>query len=341
MKRHLNTLFVTTEGSYLSRERETIVVRRDEEKVLQVPALALDGVVFMCRAALSTPLLKLCAEKDLSLSVFSPTGRFIGKFSGPTAGNVLLRRAQYRIADDPSRRLSIARSFVIGKLANSRTVLRRAARDHGDPTGTIEDSVAILTRCLRAAGSAETLDRLRGVEGESARAYFTCFNDLVTVSDESFRMEGRSRRPPLNPINAMLSFAYSLLTHDVRSACEGVGLDPQVGFLHEDRPGRVSLALDLVEELRAPIADRAVLSIINRGQVSAKQFETDPGGAVQMNADARRTLIVTYQKKKQSQLLHPYLKEETSLGLIPHIQARLLSKTLRGDLDEYPPYFLK
>lgn len=209
------------------------------------------------------------------------------------------------------------------------------------PPGTIEDSVAILTRCLRAAGSAETLDRLRGVEGESARAYFTCFNDLVTVSDESFRMEGRSRRPPLDPINAMLSFAYSLLTHDVRSACEGVGLDPQVGFLHEDRPGRASLALDLVEELRAPIADRAVLSIINRGQVSAKQFEADPGGAVQMNADARKTLIVTYQKKKQSELLHPYLNEETSLGLIPHIQARLLSKTLRGDLDEYPPYFLK
>ena len=341
MRRHLNTLFVTTDGTDLTRERESLVVRREGEPNLRVPVLTLDGIVCFGRASISTSLLRLCSERGLTLSLLTKSGRFIGRFDGQTRGNVLLRRGQYNLSDRAEVRLAVAQAFVLGKVANSRTVLIRAIRDHGDGAGRLEAATVTLQRCLRKARCSTSLDQLRGIEGEAARVYFGVFDDLVTRDTDDFRFHERSRRPPKNRINAMLSFAYALLSHDVRSACEGVGLDPQVGFLHSDRPGRMGLALDLVEELRAPLADRAVLSVINRKQVSPDDFDVGPGGAVKMNQAARRAVIVTYQKKKQSEIRHPFLGEKTTLGLVPYLQAQLLAKHVRGDLDGYPPFLLK
>lgn len=341
MKRHLNTLFVTTDDSYLSREGESIVVKRRGKKVLQVPALTLDGLVCIGRSYVSTPLLRLCGEKGLTVSLLSPTGRIIGRFEGPATGNVLLRRDQHRLSLDPAARLAIAARFVFGKVANSRTVILRGARDHGDPQGRLGEAADVLGRVLRKVEHARDLDELRGMEGEAGRAYFRTFDRLITRNGREFDFRGRSRRPPQDRTNALLSFAYGILRHDMRSACEGVGLDPQIGFLHADRPGRASLALDLMEEFRAPLADRAVLTVINRKQVSGADFHARPGGAVEMKDAARKTLIVTYQKKKQESLTHPLLREQTTVGLLPHLQARLLARHLRGDLDGYPPFLMR
>ena len=341
MKRHLNTLFVTTDDSYLSREGESIVVKRRGKKVLQVPALTLDGLVCIGRSYVSTPLLRLCGENGLTVSLFSPSGRIIGRFEGPASGNVLLRRDQHRLSLDPDTRLAIAARFVFGKVANSRTVILRGARDHGDPQGRLGEAVDVLGRVLRNVEHARDLDEIRGMEGEAGRVYFRIFDSLITRGGAEFEFQGRSRRPPRNRTNALLSFTYGILRHDVRSACEGVGLDPQIGFLHADRPGRASLALDLMEEFRAPLADRAVLTVINRQQVSSADFHVRPGGGVQMKDSARKTLIVTYQKRKQENLNHPFLREQTTVGLLPHLQARLLARHLRGDLDGYPPFLTR
>lgn len=341
MKRHLNTLFVTTDDSYLSREGESIVVKRDGSPVLRVPALNLDGLVCIGRSYLSTPVLRLCGEKGLTVSVLSTTGRLIGRFEGPMTGNVLLRRDQHRLSSDPDARLAIAKRFVMGKVSNSRTVLLRGARDHGDRQGRLGEAAEMLQRILRRVELAQDLNELRGMEGEAARTYFGVFDTLITRDETDFMFAGRSRRPPLDRVNALLSFTYGILRHDIRSACEAVGLDPQMGFLHADRPGRSGLALDLMEELRAPFADRVVLTLVNRQQVSANDFEVGPGGAVKMNDDARKALIVTYQKRKQDTLTHPFLQEQTTTGLIPHLQARLLARHLRGDLDGYPPFMAR
>ncbi len=341
MKRHLNTLFVTTDDSYLSREGESIVVKRQGKKVLQVPALTLDGLVCIGRSYVSTPLLRLCGEKGLTVSLLSPTGQIIGRFEGPATGNVLLRRDQHRLSLDPTARLAIAARFVVGKVANSRTVIRRGARDHGDPQGRLGEAADALGRVLRKVSLARDLDELRGMEGEAGRVYFRAFDRLITRNDREFEFQGRSRRPPQDRTNALLSFTYGMVRHDLRSACEGVGLDPQIGFLHADRPGRASLALDLMEEFRAPLADRAVLTVINRRQVSGGDFQARPGGAVHMKEAARKALIVTYQKKKQETLTHPFLREQTTVGLLPHLQARLLARHLRGDLDGYPPFLAR
>lgn len=341
MKRHLNTLFVTTDGSYLTKEGQAIVVKRGGEKVLRVPVLTVGGVVCFGSASVSTAMLALCAERGVGVSFLSPQGRFVARVEGAVSGNVLLRRDQFRAADTADRTLALSRAFVLGKVVNSRAVLLRAVRDHGDASGSLGDAVAALARCAGTARKSTSLDHLRGVEGEAGRTYFGVLDYLITRDDGQFRFRGRTRRPPTDPVNAMLSFAYAILAHDVRSACEAVGLDPQVGFLHRDRPGRAGLALDLMEELRAPIADRAVLSVVNRRQVSACDFEELPGGGVRMNDAARKTLIVTYQKRKQEEVVHPFLGERTTVGLVPHIQARLLARHLRGDLDGYPPYFMK
>ena len=341
MRRHLNTLFVTTDDSYLSREGESIVVKRNGAQVLRVPALTLDGLVCIGRSYLSTPLLRLCAEKGLTVSLFSPSGRIIGRFEGPVSGNVLLRRDQHRLSTDAGARLSIAQRFVLGKVSNARSVLLRGARDHGDAQGRLGEATEVLRRILHRVEHARDLDQLRGIEGEAGRTYFGVFDDLITRDESEFRFSGRSRRPPLDRVNALLSFAYGILRHDVRSACEGVGLDPQIGFLHADRPGRPGLALDLMEELRAPLADRVVLTLINRQQVSDRDFEVGPGGAVRIMENARKAVIVTYQKKKQDTLTHPFLQDETTVGLVPHLQARLLARHLRGDLDGYPPFLTR
>jgi len=338
VKRHLNTLFVTSDDSYLSKEGESIVIKRNGKQVLRVPALTLDGLVCIGRSYLSTPLLRLCGEKGLTVSVFSPSGRIIGRFEGPVSGNVLLRRDQYRLSASPGPCLAVAKRLVVGKVSNSRTVLLRGGRDHGDALGHLAEAAEILRRILQRVEHVQDLNELRGMEGEAGRTYFGAFDHLITRSGDDFRFNRRSRRPPLDRTNALLSFAYGILRHDVRSACEGVGLDPQVGYLHADRPGRESLALDLMEELRAPLADRTVLTVINRQQVSKNDFDVRPGGAVQMREAARKALIVTYQKKKQDALTHPFLEEETTVGLLAHLQARLMARHLRGDLDGYPPF---
>jgi CRISPR-associated protein Cas1 len=307
----------------------------------QIPIHGVDGIVAFGRVSISPPLLGFCAERGVTISWFSEHGRFLARAEGPVSGNVLLRRAQYRATDTPEQAAAIARSIVIGKVVNQRSVLRRALRDHGtampapdcDALGFAIDR---LDRALTGLGKRMTLDEVRGMEGDAARVYFSVFAALLR--DSSFTFSERLRRPPTDPVNALLSFIYALLTHDARSALEGVGLDPAVGFLHRDRPGRPSLALDLVEEFRAWFADRLVLSLINRRQVTPCDFITLEGGAVRLQDDARRTVLIAFQERKREALQHPFTGGRLVVGLLWHEQARLLAAHLRGDLDGYPPF---
>lgn len=340
MKKHLNTLYVTTQNSYLHKEGQSVVVKVEQENRLRLPIHTLDGIVCFGAVSMSPFLMYHCAENNVAVSFLSEYGKFLARIQGPVAGNVLLRREQYRRADDPSAAAQITRGFLIGKLANARTVLRRAIRDHAEKTDiqTLEKSQSRLTQYLQRLETVRPVDELRGIEGEAAASYFTAFPHLITVPDEAFAFTGRNRRPPLDPVNALLSFVYTLLVHDCRSALEGVGLDPCVGFLHTDRPGRPSLALDLMEEFRAFLADRLVLSLINRRQIQPKDFQDSAGGAVTMTDDARKTVLATWQSRKQEEITHPYLGEKCKAGLLPHLQAQLLARHLRGDLDAYPPF---
>ncbi len=283
-----------------------------------------------------------CAKAGVTLSFCDPNGRFMAAVNGFAPGNVLLRRAQYRAADNPAQTLAIARHCVAAKVANCRRVLQRALRDHGDD-GTprahaLTTAANHLGHRAEAAIVVSELDSLRGVEGDAADTYFQAFNHLLTTDETAFRFTTRSRRPPLDPINALLSFLYSLLAHDIRSACESVGLDAAVGFLHRDRPGRPGLALDLMEELRPVLADRLALSLINRRQLTAKDFVLRENGAVSLQDDSRKTVLVAWQQRKQDELVHPFLGEKVTVGLIPQLQARLLARHLRGDLDAYPAF---
>jgi CRISP-associated protein Cas1 len=336
-----NTLYVTTQGTYLSKEGECVRVTREDVPANQIPIHGVDGIVAFGRVSISPPLLGFCAERGVTISWFSEHGRFLARAEGPVSGNVLLRRAQYRATDTPEQAAAIARSIVIGKVVNQRSVLRRALRDHGtampapdcDALGFAIDR---LDRALTGLGKRMTLDEVRGMEGDAARVYFSVFAALLR--DSSFTFSERLRRPPTDPVNALLSFIYALLTHDARSALEGVGLDPAVGFLHRDRPGRPSLALDLVEEFRAWFADRLVLSLINRRQVTPCDFITLEGGAVRLQDDARRTVLIAFQERKREALQHPFTGGRLVVGLLWHEQARLLAAHLRGDLDGYPPF---
>lgn len=340
MKRHLNTLFVATQGAYLAKEGEAVVVRVEKATTLRVPLHTLGGIVCFGNVTCSPFLMGLCGERGVAISFLTENGRFLARVHGYTPGNVLLRREQYRRADDPAGSAGIARAVVIGKIANARTVLLRAGRDHpgNGPPGELRDAAAALDRCISSAERTDSLDALRGVEGEAANWYFGAFDSLVTAQKDAFVFRGRSRRPPLDPFNALLSFLYAMLAHDARAACEAAGLDPAVGFLHRDRPGRPGLALDLMEELRPVLADRLALSLINRRQVQAAGFRTGPSGGVQMDDDTRKGVLVAYQKRKQEEIRHPFLGEATTLGLVVHLQARLLARHLRGDLDGYPPF---
>ncbi|MHA7063072.1 type I-C CRISPR-associated endonuclease Cas1c [Azospirillum argentinense] len=338
MKRLLNTLYVTTPGSYLSREGEAIEVRREDGARTMVPMIALEGLVAFGSVGASPHVLGHCAEKGISVGFLSDTGRFLMRVEGPVSGNVLLRRAQYRAADNPLRAASVTRGVLAGKLANQRTVLRRHRRDHTDPTGALASAEDAISRALTQLDRPLDVDRLRGVEGDAAACYFGAFAAMIRRGEPEWRIAGRSRRPPLDRINALLSFIYTLLTHDVRGALEAVGLDPQVGFLHTDRPGRPSLALDLLEEFRAPFADRLVLTLINRQELCLDDFEIGETGAVALTADARKAVLVAYQKRKKEELTHPFLNEKLPFGLMWHAQARLLARHLRGDLDAYPPF---
>ncbi|MEO2031347.1 MAG: type I-C CRISPR-associated endonuclease Cas1c [Planctomycetaceae bacterium] len=343
MKQHLNTLFVTTQGAYLRKDGKAVAVRIEKVTRLRVPLHNLDGIVGFGRVSMSPALMGACADAGVSISFLKENGRFLAGVNGFTNGNVLLRREQYRIADDDGRCLNVARSFISGKLANCRTVLRRAARDSDDQhrMDALDRVATKLTASLNEVRNASELDQLRGVEGDAATLYFSAFNSMVNVSAQEFQYRKRSRRPPLDPLNAMLSFAYTLLTHDVRSACEATGLDSQVGFLHRDRPGRPGMALDLMEEFRPFLADRMVLSLINRQQIRAKDFVLRESGAVHLSDTGRGIFLRSWQERKQDTITHTFLNEKTTVGLLMHLQARLMARYIRGDLDTYPPFVWK
>jgi CRISPR-associated protein Cas1 len=343
MKHLLNTLYVTTQGAYLSKEGDTIVVSVDKEEKLRVPIHIIGNIVCFGNVLCTPFLLGLCGVHHITIAFLTENGRFLGRVQGPVHGNVLLRREQYRRADDPDCSANIARLIVTAKIANCRKVLLRAARDRPDIPVSEELSLAG-ERLAAIIGNLQKelpLDSVRGAEGMAASEYFRFFDNLITTQKEEFFFRGRSRRPPLDNMNALLSFLYTLLTHDVVSALEGVGLDPAVGFLHCDRPGRPSLALDLLEELRPVVADRLALSLVNRRQLDGADFMIAESGAVAMNDKARKTLLVAYQERKREELTHPFLQEKITVGLLPHVQALLLARHLRGDLDCYPPFYWK
>lgn len=347
MKRHLNTLYVTTQGAYLAKDGETVAVRVEGETKLRVPLLNLDGIVCFGNVGASPFLMGACGRQGVTLSFLSERGRFLARSVGEASGNVLLRREQYRRADDPERSAEVARGIVTAKAINARRILQRSLRDHPEPPESDErpdrreESVRALGALLTELDGAGELDRVRGLEGMAGRAYFEAFDGLITHEDPAFRFTVRSRRPPGDPVNSLLSFLYALVRHDVTSALEATGLDPQVGFLHRDRPGRPGLALDLMEELRVPLADRLALTLINRRQVAPGGFLRDETGGVTMSDDTRKTVLVAYQKRKQDELTHPFLGEKISFGLLFQIQARLFARFLRGDLDAYPPYVVQ
>ena len=339
MKRHLNTLFVTTEGTYLAKDGECIAARVDSQTRLRVPITAIESVVCFGRVSYSPQALEHCAANGVALTHLTETGRFMVRLEGPVSGNVVVRRTQYRWADDAKRTAGLARAFIIGKVANARLVLRRGARDTPDPEAGIALTRAAdrLDHILRRLPYEPDLEALRGLEGDAARLYWSVFALLIGGGDPEVTFTGRSRRPPLDPMNALLSFLYTLLVHDIRSALEAQGLDPQVGYLHRDRPGRPGLALDMMEEFRAVLADRLALTLVNRGQVRASGFQRSAGGGFVMDDDTRRTVIAAWQERKRDERRHPFLDETAALGLFWHLQALLLKRHLRGDLDGYPP----
>jgi CRISP-associated protein Cas1 len=338
MKPLLNTLYVTTQGSYLFRDGETVAVRHEEEVKFRVPVHTLSGIVCFGQVSCSSFLMSLASEYGVGLSFLTETGRFLARVHGPVSGNVLLRRRQYRAADDPELSSSIARSVVIAKIANCRTVLLRAARERPSAAPALDRVALRLARLGEDLLKPLSVDEIRGHEGDAARAYFSVFDHLIVGDKADFFFHERSRRPPVDNVNTLLSFLYTLLTHDCSSALEAVGLDPAVGCLHRDRPGRPGLALDLVEEFRAVLADRLALSMINRRQIGGPGFRKGESGGVVMNDETRKEVLIAWQKRKQEEILHPFIQEKIPLGLVPHIQATLLARHLRGDLEAYPPF---
>ncbi|WKW51342.1 type I-C CRISPR-associated endonuclease Cas1c [Rhodomicrobium lacus] len=344
MKKLLNTVYITTEGASLRKDGENLVAEVDGAERARVPFHMLSSLVLFGAIYISPALIGACAASGITIVFLDRVGRFQARVEGPVSGNVLLRRAQYRVSDAPTE---IVRSLVVGKIANQRVVLMRALRDHGEGFAVerriaIEGVVDRLAHIIaRAERKDDSTDAMRGSEGEAAHLYFSVFDDLILSPASELRWRGRSRRPPLDPINALLSFLYALLTHDCRSAAESVGLDPAVGFLHRDRPGRPSLALDLMEELRPVLADRLALSLINRQQLQASDFVTEDSGAVRLKDDARKVVLSAWQERKKDERLHPFLDEKAPLGLVPYLQAQMLARHLRGDIDAYPPWFWK
>lgn len=343
MRKLLNTLYVTAPDSYLARDGQNVLVMINDEVRFRVPIHNLEGIVHFGYPGASPGLMALCAENNVALSFCTEHGRFLARVTGRVSGNVLLRRKQYRMADDLETSTYIARSVIVGKLANCRTVLQRALRDHQQRLKDKGIDVAIrqLARIIEEAIDATSLDKTRGAEGEGARLYFNCLDHLILHNKKTFYMRKRTRRPPRDPFNALLSFLYTMLTNDVAAALETVGLDPAVGFLHRDRPGRLSLALDIMEELRPYLADRLALSLINRKQVSKKGFVVRESGAVFMDDETRRTVLQAWQERKRDVITHPYLEEKIQIGLLPYAQAMLLARYIRGDIDGYPPFLAR
>jgi CRISP-associated protein Cas1 len=340
VKQILNTLYVQTQGTYLRLDHETLKLEVEKELKFQVPLHHLGSLVLFGNVLMSPFLLHRCAEDGRAIVWMTQRGRFKGRLAGPTTGNVLLRQAQHQAVQSDSAALEIARYMVAGKVQNARAVVMRAAREAeavGDHDA-LKATAAIQADSIHSAKLAADMDQLRGVEGYSAKAYFGSFSAMVRSHRDVFHFKERSKRPPKDPINALLSFVYTLLANECVAACEGVGLDPQMGFLHALRPGRPSLALDIMEEFRAPLADRLVLTLVNRGQIKPKDFEMRPGGSVYLQEEARKTLLAAYQKRKQEEVPHRILGTKVPLGLVPHIQARLLARHLRGDIPHYQPF---
>lgn len=343
MRKLLNTLFITTADAFISRDGENVVVKIENKEHFRIPIHNIEGIVSMGFMGASPSLMSLCSERNVALSFVSTGGYFLGRVTGPVSGNVLLRRKQYRVADNPETSLRISKLFIAAKITNSRTILQRAMRDNSQVinTKTLEDAITKMTFKQKQVLITDSKEVLRGYEGESAMIYFSVFDSLILHKKEDFKMEGRSRRPPTDNVNAMLSFVYTLLMHEIRAALESVGLDPCVGFFHVDRPGRQSLALDMMEEFRSYLADRLVLTLINRKQVSKNGFIKQPAGGIIMDDPTRKEVITAWQKRKQEEIIHPFLEERIPIGLLPYSQALLMARYLRGDLDNYPVFINK
>lgn len=343
MRKLLNTLYVTTEDAYLSLDGETVTLKREGDLLHRLPLLNFESIVKFGYMGVSPALLGHCAKFGISVCFLSRSGRFLARVESGKRGNVLLRRQQYRLADSEEHSAEIAQYMLLAKVHNSRAVIERALRDHElrVDRAFLKAKSDYLFAQLRELKNGQGLDALRGVEGKCAVEYFASFNELILQQKTDFIFAGRSRRPPRDRVNAMLSFLYTLLVNDCAAALESVGLDPYVGFLHRDRPGRPSLAADLMEELRAFAVDRLVISLINRRQVSATDFDLKVDGAVVMSESGRKKLIVAWQEAKKSEMTHPFLEEKIPWGLVPHTQAQLLAKCVRGDLSQYPPLFWK
>ncbi len=343
MRKLLNTLYITSEDLFLSYSNENVLVNRGSEVLTRLPLLNLEGIICFSYAGATPALMGECAKRGIQLSFLTPNGRFLARINGMTQGNVLLRREQYRIADDEARSCLLARNMICGKLFNSRWVLERALRDHAlrIDQARVKAVSEQLQRLGRQARTIAELDSLRGLEGEAAARYFSVLDEMILSQKESFKFGDRNRRPPQDRVNAMLSFAYTLLANDCAAALEAVGLDAYVGFLHRDRPGRRSLALDLEEELRAPIADRLVLTLINNRSIQDRHFEKQGSGAVFLSEEGRRLFLKHWQERKRDEITHPFLKEKMPWGLVPYVQALLLARHIRGDLDGYPPLMWK
>lgn len=343
MKKLLNTLYVLSEDAYLALDGENVVVRRGGAVAGRLPLHTLGGIAYFGHKGASPSLIGECAKRGIELAFFSRSGRFLARIVGESQGNVLLREQQFHLVSDETASCGIARNFIIGKIYNSRWVVERAVRDHPlqVDAALLKQRSSELARYLTEARDSSSLEQLRGIEGSAARCYFDAFNELILLDDGWAEFKGRSRRPPRDPANALLSFAYALLTGDCASALEGVGLDSYMGFMHVVRPGRKSLALDLVEEFRSVFADRVVLSCINNRMFKEESFEWRPDGSVYLGEAGRRAFLDAWQKKKRETIRHPFLDEKVPWGLVPHIQALLLSRCIRGELDGYPPFMWK
>lgn len=342
MRRLLNTLYVTTPHVYAHLDNENVVIDKEGERLAKVPLRVVESIVLIGSLGASPALMGTCIDKGIELSFLDMNGRFLARVDGTVSGNVLLRREQYRVADDKQRSLAVAKRFIAAKAMNQRSVLLRFRRDYRDRSpDSVTQAIDGIGSYVNAIGGIDNAATLRGVEGKAADCYFGVFGNLVLVESRAMVFKGRSRRPPKDPINALLSFFYSLLSHDVAAACCSVGLDPYVGFMHVDRSGRRGLALDLMEELRPHGVDRFVLSLVNRKQVDGSDFEKAPDGAVIMKDGMRKQVIKLWQERKRETVLHPFLNEKVPIGLVPHVQAKLLSRYLRGDLDDYPAFLWK
>ncbi len=342
MKKLLNTLYISKENVYLSKEGENVVILEEGKTIGRFPIHILDGIVSFSYVGVSPSLMKFCNEKNLLLSFFTPYGRFCGRVIGETNGNVLLRRKQYQMADGVES-VEFTSNLIYSKAYNSKKILQRALRDHKDKIDTQRILFAIdsITNLMDEIRISEDKDQIRGIEGTIARVYFSVFDELIINQRKDFYFIERSKRPPLDRLNALLSFLYSMLTYDIQSALEGVGIDSYVGFFHVDRPGRCSMALDLLEEFRGFLCDRSALSMINLSIINKNHFIEKENGAILLNEKGRDKVLEYWQKRKHDIIEHPFLKEKIKIGLLPHVQSMLLNRYIRGDLESYPPFLMK